>query len=95
MITLLSSLLITDKENTASPHVRKAYGVLCGAVGIFLNLCLFAGKFFAGIISNSIAITADAMNNLSDAGSSFITLIGFQMAGQKPDINHPFGQGRL
>ena len=95
MITLLSSLLITDKENTSSPHVRKAYGILCGAVGIFLNLCLFTGKFFAGFISNSIAITADAMNNLSDAGSSFITLIGFQMAGQKPDIHHPFGHGRI
>ena len=95
MITLLSSLLITDKENTSSPHVRKAYGILCGAVGIFLNLCLFTGKFFAGSISNSIAITADAMNNLSDAGSSFITLIGFQMAGQKPDIHHPFGHGRI
>lgn len=95
MITLLSSLLITDKDNTASQDVRKAYGVMCGAVGIFLNLCLFAGKFFAGFISNSIAITADALNNLSDAGSSFITLVGFQMAGQKPDIHHPFGHGRI
>ncbi|MBD5542246.1 MAG: cation transporter [Lachnospiraceae bacterium] len=95
MITLLSSLLISDKDNTVSPRVRKAYGVLCGSVGIFLNLCLFVGKFFAGFISNSIAITADAMNNLSDAGSSFITLIGFHMAGQKPDIHHPFGHGRI
>lgn len=95
MITLLSRLFITDKDNTVSPNVRKAYGVLCGSVGIFLNLCLFAGKFFAGFISNSIAITADALNNLSDAGSSFITLIGFQMAGQKPDIHHPFGHGRI
>lgn len=68
---------------------------MCGAVGIFLNLCLFAGKFFAGFISNSIAITADALNNLSDAGSSCITLVGFQMAGQKPDIHHPFGHGRI
>ena len=95
MITLLSSLLIKDKENTTSPTVRKSYGVLCGAVGIFLNLCLFGGKFFAGFISNSIAITADALNNLSDAGSSLITLIGFRMAGQKPDIHHPFGHGRI
>lgn len=95
MITLLSSLLIKDKDNVESPQVRKAYGILCGGVGIFLNLCLFAGKFFAGIISNSIAITADALNNLSDAGSSLITLIGFQMAGQKPDIDHPFGHGRI
>lgn len=95
MITLLSSLLIKDKDNVEAPQVRKAYGILCGGVGIFLNLCLFAGKFFAGIISNSIAITADALNNLSDAGSSLITLIGFQMAGQKPDIDHPFGHGRI
>ncbi len=69
--------------------------MLCGAVGIFLNLCLFTGKFVAGLISNSIAITADAFNNLSDAGSSIITLIGFKMAGQKPDPDHPFGHGRI
>lgn len=95
MITLFSSLFIRNKDDVESPSVRKAYGVLCGAVGILLNICLFAGKFFAGLISNSIAITADALNNLSDAGSSLITLIGFQMAGQKPDIHHPFGHGRI
>jgi len=95
MITLFSSLFIKNKNDVESPSVRKAYGVLCGAVGIFLNICLFAGKFFAGLMSNSIAITADALNNLSDAGSSLITLIGFQMAGQKPDMDHPFGHGRI
>lgn len=95
MITLLSRIFIKDRENIKSPGVRQAYGVLCGAAGIFLNLCLFAGKFAAGLISNSIAITADAFNNLSDAGSSIITLIGFQMAGQKPDPDHPFGHGRI
>jgi cation diffusion facilitator family transporter len=95
MITLFSTLWIKNKNDVESPQVRKAYGVLCGAVGIFLNLCLFAGKFFAGLISHSIAITADALNNLSDAGSSLITLIGFQMAGQKPDPGHPFGHGRI
>lgn len=95
MITLFSSLFIKNKDDVKSPSVRKAYGVLCGAVGILLNICLFAGKFFAGLFSNSIAITADALNNLSDAGSSLITLIGFQMAGQKPDIHHPFGHGRI
>lgn len=95
MITLFSSLFIKNKNNVESPAVRKSYGVLCGAVGILLNLCLFAGKFFAGFLSRSIAITADALNNLSDAGSSLITLIGFQMAGQKPDIHHPFGHGRI
>lgn len=95
MITALSKLFIKDRENTEKPHVRKAYGMLCGAVGIFLNLCLFGGKLFAGAVSHSIAITADALNNLSDAGSSVITLIGFQLAEQKPDIDHPFGHGRI
>lgn len=95
MITLLSKLFIKDREDIKNPKVRQAYGMLCGAVGIFLNLCLFTGKFIAGLISNSIAITADAFNNLSDAGSSIITLIGFKMAGQKPDPDHPFGHGRI
>lgn len=95
MVTLLSRIFIKDASNVQQPSVRQAYGVLCGAVGIFLNLCLFAGKFIAGTVSNSIAITADAFNNLSDAGSSIITLIGFRMAGQKPDPAHPFGHGRI
>ncbi len=95
MITLLSKLFIHDYENVKSPHVRQAYGILCGCVGIGLNVLLFLGKFIAGTISNSIAITADAFNNLSDAGSSFITLIGFKLAGQKPDPDHPFGHGRI
>lgn len=95
MITLLSKLFVKHREDTASPSVRQAYGILCGAVGIFLNLCLFCGKFLAGTLSGSIAITADAFNNLSDAGSSIITLVGFKMAGQKPDPHHPFGHGRI
>ncbi len=95
MVTLLSRLFIKNREETGDPCVRQAYGMLCGAVGIFLNLCLFTGKFLAGSFSHSIAITADAFNNLSDAGSSIITLIGFKMAGQKPDPSHPFGHGRI
>ncbi len=95
MITLLTKLFIKDPASYSSPAVRRAYGVLCGAVGICLNLLLFAGKFFAGLFSGSIAITADAFNNLSDAGSSIITLIGFRMAGHKPDPDHPFGHGRI
>ena len=96
MITLLSKLLqkkAISKDKAAD--TRQLYGMLCGFVGIFLNLCLFVGKFIAGAISHSIAITADAFNNLSDAGSSIITLIGFKMAGQKPDSDHPFGHGRI
>lgn len=95
MVTLLSKLFIKNSTDTDSSDVRQAYGVLSGTVGIFFNLLLFAGKFFAGFLSNSIAITADAFNNLSDAGSSVITLIGFKMAGQKPDPTHPFGHGRI
>lgn len=94
MVTLLGRLLIRQ-EGRDEADIRKAYGILCGAVGIFFNILLFAGKFFAGTLSGSIAITADAFNNLSDAGSSVVTLLGFQLAGQKPDTHHPFGHGRL
>ena len=95
MIQLLAKLWIKNYEDTRKPEVRQAYGVLCGGVGIFLNICLFVGKFLAGMVSGSIAVTADAFNNLSDAGSSIITLVGFKMAGQKPDSAHPFGHGRI
>ena len=94
MVSLLARLFIKP-DGKAPAEVRKAYALLCGAVGIFLNGCLFAGKFFAGTLSGSIAITADAFNYLSDAGSSVVTLLGFQLAGQKPDLHHPFGHGRM
>ena len=95
MITFLASLFIKDRRNYDSPAVRQAYGVLSGAVGIGLNILLFLGKWIAGTLSGSIAITADAFNNLSDAGSSIITLIGFRLSGQAPDPEHPFGNGRM
>ena len=95
MIKLLASLFIKDRENYTSPAVRQAYGTLCGAVGIGLNILLFLGKWIAGFLSGSIAITADAFNNLSDAGSSIITLVGFRISGQRPDSEHPFGHGRM
>lgn len=95
MISLLAKLLIKDYKNVTDVKVREAYGVLCGGMGIALNILLFLGKFLAGTISGSIAITADAFNNLSDAGSSFITLIGFKLGSQKPDPEHPFGHGRM
>lgn len=95
MIELLAKRFIRDRENVKDPTVRRAYGTLCGAVGIALNILLFIGKFFAGTISGSIAITADAFNNLSDAGSSAVTLLGFRLAGRKPDPEHPFGHGRI
>ncbi len=95
MVTILTKLFIKNSDQTSDAKVRQAYGILCGAVGICLNILLFLGKFLAGTISNSISITADAFNNLSDAGSSFVTLVGFKLAGAKPDIGHPFGHGRM
>lgn len=95
MITLLSKIFIRNREDTTSPAVRSAYGTLCGIMGIILNIVLFGIKMLAGILSGAISIMADAFNNLTDAGSSVITLIGFRMSGQKPDRDHPFGHGRI
>ncbi|MBQ1684829.1 MAG: cation transporter [Clostridia bacterium] len=95
MITLLSRIFIKNRDDYADPKVRGAYGVLCGAVGILLNILLFTGKLIAGGIARSVAITADAFNNLSDAGSSIISMLGFKLASQKPDTEHPFGHGRF
>lgn len=95
MITLLSKIFIRNREDTSSPAVRSAFGTLCGIMGIILNIVLFGIKMLAGILSGAISIMADAFNNLTDAGSSVITLIGFRMSGQKPDRDHPFGHGRI
>lgn len=95
MLKFLIKKCIPDSENVSDSKVRSAYGTLCGFYGIFINLVLFAAKFFAGTLSGSVAITADAFNNLSDAGSSIITLLGFAIAGRKPDPSHPFGHGRV
>lgn len=95
MISILSRIFIRNHTETSDPGVRRAYGVLCGAVGIFLNVLLFAAKYLAGTLTGSIAIVADAFNNLSDAGSSIITLLGFKLAAKKPDRDHPYGHGRF
>lgn len=95
MITLMSKLLIRDYKNISSPAVRLRYGVLCGAVGIGFNILLFIGKLTAGSLTGSIGITADAFNNLSDAGSSVIALVGFRLSDAKADKEHPFGHGRF
>lgn len=95
MITVLSKIFLKNAQSMPDGKRRSAYGTLCCCVGIFLNILLFAVKYFAGVISGSIAITADAFNNLSDAGSSVITLAGIQLANKKPDPDHPFGHGRL
>ena len=91
----LVRLFIKDCDNVTDPAVRERYGILSGAVWIALNLLLSAGKLFAGLMTGSISITADAFNNLSDAGSSVVTLVGFKLAGQKADDGHPFGHGRM
>ena len=93
MITLLAHLFLRGER--AESETRSAYGKLCGLVGIGLNLMLFAAKFFAGLLSGSIAITADAFNNLSDAGSSVVSLVSFRISEQKPDAQHPYGHGRI
>jgi len=95
MIHLLSGIFIKNRDQVDDQNVRRAYGMLCGVLGIVLNVLLFAGKYLAGILSGSIAITADAFNNLSDAGSSVITLVGFKFSGRKADADHPFGHGRI
>lgn len=92
MIALLRKLFI--KGDLELAEERKKTGVLCSFVGIGLNILLAIGKYIAGLISGSIAIIADAANNLSDAGSSIVTLIGFKLASKKPDSDHPFGHGR-
>ncbi len=94
MIRLLSKLFIKNGD-PKDPSVRSKYGILCGIVGIVLNVLLCAAKLFVSVLTGSVAISADAFNNLGDAGSSVITLIGFKLADQKPDSSHPFGHGRI
>ena len=94
MICLLSTLFIHNRSQTDHPDVRRAWGALCGAAGILLNLLLFGGKALAGAITGSIAVTADAFNNLSDALTSLITLAGFWLSARKPDRDHPYGHRR-
>lgn len=94
MVKILSSIFLKGVDITTQSG-RRLYGILCSLLGIGINILLFAAKFTAGTLSGSIAITADAFNNLSDAGSSVITLLGFKFAGMKPDPEHPFGHGRI
>lgn len=94
MVTLLSRLFIRNRDQYDDPKVRAAYGRLCGGLGIFLNLLMTAGKIIAGHITGSISMVADALNNLSDAGSSVITLVGFKESEKAADEDHPFGHGR-
>lgn len=86
---------IPDYENVKDERVRSAYGKAASLVGIGCNVLLFAGKLFAGLLSGSVAIMADAVNNLSDASSSLISLLGFKLADKPADAEHPYGHGRF
>ena len=94
MTELLSKMFIKDYQNVKDTRVRAAYGKLSGWVGIICNVILCAGKFIVGLISGSVSITADAANNLSDASSSIISLIGFKLSEKKADDDHPYGHAR-
>lgn len=95
MTDLIVKTFIKDYNKTNDPKVRMKYGILSGCVGIGVNVILCLLKFFVGTLTGSIAITADAVNNLSDAGSSAVTVFGFKMAGKPADKDHPFGHGRI
>lgn len=95
MTDLIVKTFIKDHKNINDSKVRTRYGILSGCVGIAVNVILCLLKFFVGSLTGSIAITADAVNNLSDAGSSAVTVFGFKMAGKPADRDHPFGHGRI
>lgn len=92
---LLISRFIKDYKDIENPKVRDKYGYLGGIMGILINVLLASAKFVIGRISNSISLIADAMNNLSDAASSVITIAGFKLASKPADTEHPFGHGRI
>ncbi len=94
MAGLLIRLFIKDSENTGDPTVRRSCGTALAMLGIAINLLLFLAKLAAGLISGSVAAVADAFNNLSDAGTSIVTLVGFRLGAQEPDPHHPYGHGR-
>ena len=95
MTKLLVRLFVKDRNNTSSPSVRKNYGTLSSMVGICVNVFLSAFKFIVGSLCGSIAITADATNNLSDAGSSIISFISFKLSAKPADREHPYGHARI
>lgn len=95
MISILERIFIGKDKDVRDPVIRQKYGVLCSVVGIIFNILLFGFKELAGMITGSVAIVADGFNNLSDAGSSLLTMIGYKCAGEEPDTEHPFGHGRI
>ena len=94
MTTLLCRLFLRGRD-PSTPTGRRAYGTMAGAVGIALNLLLAAGKFIVGVLSGALSVQADAVNNLSDAGSQIISLVSFRIAARPADREHPFGHARI
>ena len=95
MFSLLAAIFIKNRDDVKNPKVRESYGVLSGIVGIVFNFLLFASKLFAGLLSKSVSVIADAFNNLSDAAASIVTIVGFRLSVKNPDDEHPFGHGRM
>ncbi len=95
MIDLIIRRWIKDYQNTNDRKVRESYIVLSGIVGILCNLLLFGVKLTAGLVSNSIAVISDAFNNLTDMGSSLVSILGAKLSSSPPDQEHPFGHGRI
>ncbi len=95
MTSLLTKLFIKNREDVTSPRVRRAYGTLVSVVSMIWNLILFAAKFAVGTLVGSVSITADAVNNLSDAGSQIISFISFRISAKPADREHPFGHARI
>ena len=93
MVTLLAKLF--NKNDASEAAQRQSIGTACGLLGILLNLLLFGAKLTAAALTGAVSIRADAFNNLSDAGTSLVTLVGFLLARQRPDPEHPFGHGRM
>lgn len=95
MSDLLIRLFIKNKKDTTNEKVRAAYGTLSSLTGIVLNLLLFIGKLSVGLFTASVAILADAFNNITDAGSAIVTMLGFRLANKPVDKHHPLGHGRF
>ncbi|MGE5578948.1 MAG: cation diffusion facilitator family transporter [Bacillota bacterium] len=94
MIRVLIRRFVKNHRNVADKDVRESYGVLAGTIGIICNMLLFALKFAVGLLASSIAVTSDAFNNLSDAASSIVGVVGARMSNRPPDAEHPYGHGR-
>ena len=95
MSELLCRLFVKNHTDTTNTAVRRDHGTLVSIVGILLNTLLCAGKLFAGLMTGAVSMTADAINNLSDAGSQVISLISFKLAAKPADRDHPFGHARI